>query len=89
MFLQTRAEFLIPIEDLERHVLRSIFLSFIRRVILFCRDTQLARVLCELITLIQPDTKPSLLVTGVLYDCVLLKFLQTRLQTVTSWYFFL
>lgn len=72
MFLQTRSEFLIPIEDLERHVLRSIFLSFIKRDILFCRDTQLARVLCESITLIQPDTKTSLFVTGVIYECVLL-----------------
>lgn len=88
MFLQTRAEFLIPIEDLERHVLRSIFLSFIKRDILFCRDTQLARVLCEPITLIQPDTKPSLFVTGVFCECVLLKVLQGRLQTVTSWSFF-
>lgn len=57
MFFRTRAEFLIPIEDLERHVLRSIFLSFIKRGILFCRDTQSDGVLCEPITLIQPDTK--------------------------------
>lgn len=72
MFFQTRAEFLIPIEDLERHVLRSIFLSFIKRDILFCRDTQLASVLCEPVTLIQPDRKPSLFVTSFIYECVLL-----------------